>query len=94
MIVLMHISCAYFTVMPAWQDLKTLHAQVCMDFPEAHPQRKVTKKWLHGKLKDIAEREKGQWVIKPEALAEAGKPPLQPAQLVNSHRTLWYAVFA
>jgi len=49
-----------------------LHAQVITDFIEAHPNRKITKKWLHAKLKDIAQREKGRWVINPQALAQAG----------------------
>ncbi len=42
------------------------------DFIEAHLDRKITKKWLHAKLKDIAHREKGRWVINPQALAQAG----------------------
>jgi len=42
------------------------------DFIEANPDRKITKKWLHAKLKDIAQREKGRWVINPQALAQAG----------------------
>ncbi len=49
-----------------------LHAQVMTDFIEANPDRKITKKWLHAKLKDIAHRDKGRWVINPSALAQAG----------------------
>lgn len=48
------------------------HAQVITDFIEAHPDRKITKKWLHAKLKDIAHREKGCWVINPQALSHTG----------------------
>lgn len=44
-----------------------------MSFPEAHPEQKMTKKWLHAKVKDIAEREKGRWVVHAKALADAGK---------------------
>ncbi len=49
-----------------------LHAQVITDFIEAHPDRKITKKWVHAKVKDIAQREKGCWVINPQALPHAG----------------------
>ncbi|KAL0034990.1 hypothetical protein WJX79_004632 [Trebouxia sp. C0005] len=52
-------------------DIKSLK-QVITDFIEAHPDRKITKKWLHAKLKDIAHREKGCWVINPQALSHTG----------------------
>jgi len=62
-----------------WQKYNTLpfselllHAQVITDFIEAHPDRKITKKWLHAKVKDIAQREKGCWVINSQALPHAG----------------------
>ena len=48
-------------------------AQVTADFIGAHPERKITKKWLHAKVKDIAERQKGCWVINAQAPSDAGK---------------------
>ena len=64
-----HLYCDKYTL--PFSEL-LLHAQVITDFIEAHPHRKITKKWLHAKLKDIAQREKGCWVINPQALAQAG----------------------
>ncbi|DBA98101.1 TPA: hypothetical protein ACH3X1_014721 [Trebouxia sp. C0004] len=52
-------------------DIKSLK-QVITGFIEAHADRRITKKWLHAKVKDIAQREKGCWVIKPQALPHAG----------------------
>lgn len=46
--------------------------QVCADFIE-HADRKVTKKWVHTTVKEIAERDNGQWSITAQALADAGK---------------------
>lgn len=47
--------------------------QVCVDFIEEHAGRKVTKKWVHTTVKEIAERDNGQWSITAQALADAGK---------------------
>ena len=33
-------------------------------FTKAHPERKVVKKWVHNKVKDIAEHSGGVWIIK------------------------------
>ena len=40
---------------------------------EEHADQKVTKKWVHTKVKEVAERENGQWTIATQALADAGK---------------------
>lgn len=47
--------------------------QICTDFLEEHADRKVTKKWVHTTVKEIAERDNGQWSINAQALADAGK---------------------
>lgn len=52
----------------AWASL-----QVGLDFIEKHADRKVTKKWVHAKVKEIAERDNGKWSVNAQALADAGK---------------------
>ena len=47
--------------------------QVCVDFIAEHADRKVTKKWVHTTVKEIAERDNGQWSVTAQALADAGK---------------------
>ncbi|KAL3132337.1 hypothetical protein ABBQ32_008915 [Trebouxia sp. C0010 RCD-2024] len=47
--------------------------QVGLDFIEKHSDCKVTKKWVHTKVKAIAERDNGKWSINAQALADAGK---------------------
>ena len=52
---------------------------------EAHPERKLVKKWLTEKIKEVADRGSGGWRIKPEAVAAAGlanpaKPSEAPAE--------------
>ena len=47
--------------------------QVCADFTEEHADSKVTKKWVNTTVKEIAERDNGQWSVTAQALADAGK---------------------
>lgn len=56
------------TGLRAWASL-----QVGLDFIEKHSDCKVTKKWVHTKVKAIAERDNGKWSINAQALADAGK---------------------
>lgn len=51
-------------------------------FTEAHPQRKVVKRWVHNKVKDIAEHTGGVWVIKQSA------PKDLPADVAASEQHL------
>jgi hypothetical protein len=45
-------------------------------FTKAHPERKVVKKWVHNKVKDIAEHSGGVWIIKQ---SPATAPPGEAA---------------
>jgi len=39
---------------------------LCQAFAEAHPERKVVKKWVTAKIKEIADHGMAGWVIKRE----------------------------
>ncbi|BDA41437.1 probable chromatin assembly factor 1 subunit FSM at N-terminal half [Coccomyxa sp. Obi] len=54
----------------AHPELKAV-AKVTQAFTEAHSERKVVKKWVHGKIKDIAEHSGGVWIIKQSAMSSA-----------------------
>ncbi|CAL8461841.1 g1372 [Coccomyxa elongata] len=54
----------------AHPELKAV-SKVTQAFTEAHSERKVVKKWVHGKIKDLAEHSLGVWVIKQSALSSA-----------------------